>query len=94
MSMQTDVKSTYLAADGVVFAGRTRLRGVTVSVAVAGTALVIYDNAPAASGTALLTLSTAIAGSYSVLIPGEGILAQNGLFLDINGAAGVTAFYG
>jgi len=94
MPMQTDVKATYAAIDAVIFAGRTRIKGVTVSVAVAGAALILYDNASAASGTALLTLSTAIAGNYNVLIPGEGILATNGVFLDINGAAGVTVFYG
>lgn len=94
MSMQTDVKSAYSAIDAALYAGRARLKGVAVSVATAGTALVIYDNASAASGTALVTLSTAFAGNYYVAIPGEGILARNGLYLDINGAAGVTVFYG
>lgn len=94
MTMQTDVKSAYLAADGILLAGRTRLRGVTVTTAVAGAALIIYDNASAASGAVLITLSTGFAGSYAITIPGEGILAVNGMYLDINGAAGVTVFYG
>lgn len=92
--MQTDVKSTYLAVDGVIFAGRTRLKGLAVTVSTAGAALVVYDNASAASGTKVIEVSTAVVGSYPVNIPGEGILAQNGLYLDINGAAAVTAFYG
>jgi len=94
MGMQTDVKSKYLAADGVIFAGRARLKGLTVAVSTADAALVVYDNASAASGTKVVEVSTAVAGAFNVLIPGEGILAQNGLFLDINGAAAVTAYYG
>lgn len=94
MAMQTDVSAKYLTADGALSANRTRLRGLTVTVTTAGAALIVYDNASAASGTALLTLSTGTTGTYSVNIPGEGILALNGLFLDINGAAAVTAYFG
>lgn len=94
MSMQTDVKSKYLEADGVIFAGRARLKGLTVAVSTAGAALAVYDNASAASGTKVVEVSTAATGVFNVLIPAQGILAENGLYLDINGAAGVTAYYG
>jgi hypothetical protein len=94
MGMQTDVKSKYLEADGAIFAGRARLKGLTVAVSTAGAALIVYDNASAASGTKVIEVSTAAVGVFNVLIPGEGILAEDGLYLDINGAAGVTAFYG
>jgi hypothetical protein len=94
MGMQTDVKSKYLEADGAIFAGRARLKGLTVAVSTAGAALIVYDNASAASGTKVIEVSTAAVGVFNVLIPGEGILAENGLYLDINGAAGVTAYYG
>lgn len=94
MSMQTDVKSKYLEADGVIFAGRARLKGLTVAVSSAGAALAVYDNASAASGTKVVEVSTAATGVFNVLIPAQGILAENGLYLDINGAAGVTAYYG
>ncbi len=91
--MAGDVKTKYLAADGILYAGRTRLKGLHVSVATAGAALIIYDNASAASGTAILTVSAAIAGS-DYLTFDNGIVAENGLYLDINGAAGVTAVFG
>lgn len=94
MAMQTDVKSTYRTDDGVIAAGRYRLKGLTVTVTSAGAALAVYDNASAASGTILLNVSTASTGTFPVVIPGEGILAENGLYLDINGAAAVTAYYG
>lgn len=94
MAMQTDVKSKYLEADGIIFAGPARLKGLTVAVSSAGAALAVYNNASAASGTKLIEVSTAATGVFNVLIPGEGILATTGLYLDINGAAGVTAYYG
>jgi allantoicase len=94
MAMQTDVKSKYLEADGAIYAGRARLKGLTVSVSTAGAALIVYDNASAASGTKVVEISTAAVGTFNVLIPGQGVLAENGLYLDINGAAGVTAYYG
>jgi hypothetical protein len=94
MAVQYDVKSAYRVDDGALVTYRTRIKGVLVNIATAGGAAILYDNAAAASGTALLTLSTAIAGNYYILLPGEGILAENGVYLDINGAAAVTLFYG
>ena len=94
MGMQYDVKSKFLTADGVIVNYRTRLKSVTVSVATAGAATIIYDNATAASGDVLITMSTAVAGNYQVLLPGEGILAQNGIYVDINGAAAISVEFG
>ena len=94
MGMQYDVKSIYLTADGVIAGYRTRLKSVTITVSTAGAATIIYDNATAASGDVLITLSTAATGSYQVLLPGEGILANNGIFVDINGAAAISVAFG
>lgn len=94
--MQTDVKATYLTADGVVVAGRARLKGMIVAVATLGAnPVTIYDNASAATGTILFQVSCAgVAGTFPVVIPGEGIVAANGLYCDTGSAASVTAFYG
>lgn len=94
MATATDVKATYLTADGAIFAGRARLKGLTVTVSSAGAALAVYNNASAATGTKVIEVSTAAVGSFNILLPGDGILASSGLFLDINGAAAVTAYYG
>ena len=94
MGMQYDVKSTFAANDAALVPYRVRLKGVFFAVTSAGADLVIYDNASAASGNVLITLPCDVAGQHNVYIPGEGILAENGLYLDINGASGVTVFYG
>ena len=56
--------------------------------------VVFYDNASAASGTVLLKLGVTAAGAHTVVIPGEGIRATNGVFCDTGDAAAVTIFYG
>ena len=93
--MQYDVKAAYQAgADGVMVAARTRIKGVFYSVSTTGAAIIFYDNASAASGTAVLTQPADVVGQHTVDVPGEGILCDNGVFVDINGGAAVTLFHG
>jgi len=94
MGMQYDVKSGFKTADGAVAAYRTRIKGVFYAVTTAGGDIIFYDNAGAATGTAVLTLPCDVAGQHNVYIPGEGILCENGIYVDVNGASGVTVFYG
>lgn len=100
--MQTDVKSTHLNLSGVVSASRTRIKGVICTAANSNAEVTIYDNASAASGNILLKFDTGATGSATVfttwgaLVPGEGILAQNGVYADLVGGSGatLTVFYG
>lgn len=99
--MQTDVKSAHLNASGVVSDMRTRIKGIICTAANTNAEIIIYDNASAASGTVLLRFDTGATGSatvfntWSALIPGEGVLAQNGIYVDLVGSgATLTVFYG
>ena len=95
MAMQYDVKSAFVSGDGAMVAYPTRIKGAYVSVTTGGANPVIfYDNASAASGTVLLKLGVTAAGAHTVVIPGEGIRAVNGVFCDTGDAATVTVFYG
>lgn len=95
MTMQYDVKAAYVEADGAMVAYPVRIKGAYVSVTSGGSSPVIfYDNASAASGTVLLKLGVTVAGAHTVVIPGEGIRADNGIFCDTGNAATVTVFYG
>ena len=94
MAMQTDVKSATKTLDGAVTAYRARVKGVFYTITTAGSGTpILYDNASAASGTAVLTLPDDVAGQFNVVIPGEGILCENGIFADINGADSIVVFY-
>ena len=94
MAMQTDVKSAFRAGDGAILTARTRLKGIFYAVTTAGDDVILYDNSAAASGTVAITLTGDVAGQFNVVIPGEGIILQNGLFADAGAATGVTVFYG
>ena len=92
MSMQTDVKSAYTAATGSLFAGRSRLKGYqAISGGTAGD--IIFTDG---SGGATLLRFKVGTGTQpiSLLIPGEGILAETGIYVTLPASAEVTIFYG
>jgi len=101
MAMQTDVKATIpITATGVFqdqssnTVGRTRIRGVYAVCGASAGSVVIADGN---GGSTLLTVNTptvANAGSIYMLLPGEGILAQNGLYGTVTNTASITIFYG
>ena len=93
--MQTDVKATHLDADGVVFAGPTRVKGYSISSGGTAGEILFYDNASAASGTVRLTLNISTNQALdSLAIPGEGIKFDNGVYVDMPANAHLTVYYG
>lgn len=96
MTVQYDVQAAYIAGNtGSLVSGRTRLKQVVfLGTGTAGT-LILYDNASAASGNILFQFkfSTAVQ-PFQVLIPGEGILAQNGVYLSGTNLSAVSICYG
>ena len=95
MGMQYDVKSAYTESDAVMVDFPVRIKGAYVSVTTGGAnPIIFYDNASAASGTVLLKLGVTAAGCHTVVIPGEGIRAANGVYCDVGSAAAVTLIYG
>ena len=95
MAMQYDVKAAYTTTDAAMVTYRARIKGAYVAVSSAGTdPVTFYDNASAASGKILLQVGANANGCHTVVIPGEGILAENGIFCDTGSAAAVTLFYG
>jgi hypothetical protein len=95
MAMQYDVKAAFTTVDAAMVTYRTRIKGAYVAVSAAGADPVIfYDNASVASGTVLLKVGANANGCHTVVIPGEGILAENGVFCDTGSSAAVTLFYG
>lgn len=101
--MQTDVKvSQPLGADNTFkdqagnVIGRCRIKAIYgTSAAAAGTA-VIYDGSSTA-GVCLMTVSTPKAadqGTFWILMPGEGVLAKNGLYADLTNVDSIMVIYG
>jgi len=95
MGMQYDVKAAHLDADGVVYAGPTRVKGYSVSPGGTAGEILFYDNASAASGTVRLTLNISTNQALdSLAIPGEGIKFYNGVYVDMPANAHLTVYYG
>jgi hypothetical protein len=93
--MQTDVKAAHLDADGVVYAGPTRVKGYSLSPGGTAGEILFYDNASAASGTVRLTLNISVNQALdSLAIPGEGIKFDNGVYVDMPANAHLTVYYG
>jgi hypothetical protein len=93
--MQYDVKSAYTAADAALVTSRTRLKGMYIVVGTGGAnPVTVYDNSSTGSGTIVFRAGASVAGAHTVVIPGEGILAMNGLYVDTGSADSVTIIYG
>jgi hypothetical protein len=94
--MQTDVKATHITNSGVIYNGRTRVKSIICLGATTAGDVVLYDNASAASGTELIRF--AVPGNANnvvdVMLPGEGILAQNGVYASLPTGYSVTVCYG
>lgn len=102
MAMQTDVKATKPLDSTGVFKTqanddckfRTRIKGIYCINGASAGSVVITDGQ---SGNTLLTVNTptaANAGSTYMLVPDQGILAENGLYGTVTNTASITVFYG
>lgn len=102
MAVQTDVKSIHSSAAVAtnLLTGRFRVKSVIIaSGATAGVATFSDGATPsnAAIGTAKLVLDTgANSNMTNILLPGEGVLFENGLWYTPSGTTplGVTVVYG
>jgi hypothetical protein len=102
MAMQTDVKSTKpLASTGFFktqsdadMSFRSRIKGIYASCGTSAGSVVISDGD---GGSTLFTMATPTAASTGyvyIILPDQGILAENGLYGTVTNTASVTIFYG
>jgi hypothetical protein len=96
MAMQYDVKSTAIAAaatNAAVFAGPARIKGMVVGIPTAGGTLILRNGS---GGTVVfsLVIPTNSGGASTVVVPGEGIRCDNGIYATTPADMTVTVFYG
>ena len=95
MSMQTDVSTAYLTSSGVIFASRTRVRQLTIIPTGTAGSVILYDNATTNSGNVLWRVTTGTnTAPIVVMLPGEGVLASNGVYAALSNMTSVTVCYG
>jgi hypothetical protein len=103
MGMQTDVlltqplgaSNTFKVQGGAVL-GPCRIKAIYGTSAAAAGTVVLYDGASDA-GKAIGTISTpaaATAGTYYLLLPGEGIVVRTGVYATITNVDSAMLIYG
>lgn len=94
-SMQYDVKSVHLSSDGVAVAYRTRVKAI-YGVAGAGLGSVKFYDSADNSGDLLIEIDTpaGTGNAFWMMIPGEGVLFQDQVYVDVTDVTGVTIYYG
>ena len=92
--MQTDVKAAHAEATGSMVTGRVRLKGYQCLSG--GTAGDIVFTDGSATGTERLRFNVPANTNnpFANLIPGEGILFDDGIYVTVPTSAKVTVFYG
>jgi hypothetical protein len=95
MGMQTDVKSQHVTASGNI-AGLGRNRFKALSYRGNGTDGYVRLRNGGASGTILCELDVGTSDTFTiyVLLPGEGILFSDGIYIDLSNVSAATVFYG
>jgi hypothetical protein len=85
MSFASDVKAKTVVASGDSVNGRTRVQGVYYTCT--GTASGFTLKTGGSGGTTILDIKTpAAAGAYDLIIPDDGILATDGVYVTLGDA--------
>jgi len=88
-----EVRSAHTHESATLVTGRCRLQGVVVNTSSGATGdLAFYDNT-AASGTVLLEVDEKEVSTVDIIIPNDGILAKNGIYVDLPANVTATIFY-
>ena len=92
MGMQTDVKAATVTSEGSAYAARARVKALSfVTTGTAGS-IQIEDGD---GGAVKLNIATAgVADTQHILLPGEGILFENAVWVVPANVTSVTVFYG
>jgi hypothetical protein len=93
--MQTDVKSARIvggSTNTAAFAGSARIKGLVVSHDATGGLLTITNGS--GGSTVFMFGPGAYISDINIVIPGEGILCTNGIYVTTSTKLSVIVFYG
>lgn len=94
-SMQYDVKSVRLTADGQAVGYRARVKAI-YGVAGASVGSVKFYDGTSTSDPLLIDIDTpaGTGNNFYMMIPGEGVLFEDAIYVDVTNITGVTIYYG
>jgi hypothetical protein len=87
-----DVKSTTLAASGLVFGGPARVKGIYYTANASAGSIVIKNGG--SSGTTVINIATPSSGYGYIPIPADGVVCSTNAYATMTNLASVTVFYG
>jgi hypothetical protein len=95
MAMQTDVRSQHVTASGNID-GLSRNRFKSLSYRGTGTDGFVKLRNGGSSGPVLCELDVGVSDSFTiyVLMPGEGMLFSNGIYIELSNVSAATIFFG
>lgn len=89
MAQQTDVKAKSLGSSGVIFEGRTRVKGMIIAPTSSAGNVAINDGS-----VNIFTVQTVANGeAFNALIPADGVLFSTNVTVTLVNTS-VTVFYG
>lgn len=91
MAFLSDVKSTRLAVDGIIFGGRTRVKGIYIVPAAGVGSVTIKDGG--SGGTTVAVIDIAAGSSVYLHLPEDGLLCTTSSYADLTDVTAATFFY-
>ena len=89
-----EVSSAHTHTSAVLVTRRTRLKGIVATYESGATGnVILYDNPSAASGKVLIEFDETSQGTVDIIIPGDGILAKQGVYANLPSNTKITIFY-
>ena len=95
MTMQYDVKSAYTGTiPAQLYTGRTRIKQIVLVGSGTAGSLVIYDGTSTSDPVVWQQKTSTGVQPFQILVPGEGFLCQNGIYVSGSNLTSVTVIYG
>jgi hypothetical protein len=91
--MQTDVKASHLETTGSVVSGRYRVKGMIVTPGGTAGDIILRDGGAGGTTRIQFNISTNQT-TFSVIVPGEGVLYYTDIHATLPTACKLTVFYG
>lgn len=93
MTVQTDVKASHVEATGTVVSGRTRVKGLIVTPGGTAGDIILRDGGGTGTTRLQFNVSTNLT-TFSISVPGEGVLYYTDVHITLPAAVKATVFYG
>jgi len=83
MGFSSDVKVVTKTADASAVVGRTRLQGLYFTNTGTASSFTLRDGTVVGADAVMTIVTPGAAGASDIIIPNDGVLFQNGIYIDV-----------